>query len=66
MGLHVCTGKLGILKFNKNYSLIYSASYFNSGDVEICLRLAFPISLHLVLALNVGKVFALLSLFPYI
>jgi len=27
---------------------------------------AFPISLHLVLALNVGKVFALPSLFPYI
>jgi len=30
------------------------------------LRLAFPISLHLVLALNVGKVFAPPSLFPYI
>jgi len=30
------------------------------------LRLAFPISLHLVLALNVRIVFALLSLFPYI
>jgi len=30
------------------------------------LRLAFHISLLLVLALNVGKVFALPSLFPYI
>jgi len=30
------------------------------------LRPAFPISLHLVLNLNVWKVFALLSLFPYI
>ena len=30
------------------------------------LRLAFPISLHLLLALDVRIVFALLSLFPYI
>ena len=30
------------------------------------LRPAFPISLHLVLALSVGNVFALPSLFPYI
>jgi len=30
------------------------------------LRPAFPISLHLVLNLNVWKVFALPSLFPYI
>ena len=29
---------------------------------EKCLRHAFPISLHLVLALNVRKVFALISL----
>jgi len=30
------------------------------------LRLAFPISLHLVLNLNVRKVFVIPSLFPYI
>jgi len=30
------------------------------------LRHVFPISLHLVLTVNVDKVFALLSLFPYI
>jgi len=28
------------------------------------LRFAFPISLYLVITLNVGKLFALLSLFP--
>ena len=53
-------------KIYKNYRLIYCASYFNSGGVEICLHLAVPISLHLVLVFNVGKVFALPSLFPYI
>jgi len=57
----------------------YSASYFNLGGVEFCLRLAiiisllreilhlaFPISINLVLNLNVRKVFAMPSLFPHI
>jgi len=44
--------------------------YFPTFSAELerreSLRPAFPISLHLVLALNVRKVFALLSLFLYI
>jgi len=40
---------------------------FSAGpERKESLRLAFPISLHLVLNLNVGKVFALFTLFPYI
>jgi len=67
---------LGNLKFNKNYT-ISSASYFNFGGLEFCLRLAipislqreilrlvFPISLRLVLNQNVGIIVAFLSLFP--
>ena len=59
--------------------LIYSPSCFNLGGVEFCLRLAitisflmeilhlaFPMSLHLVLTLNVGMIVAMFFLFPYI
>jgi len=59
--------------------LFYSASYFNFGGVQFCLRLAItisllreilhlalPISLHLVLTLNAGMIVAMFFLFPYI
>jgi len=59
--------------------LIHGASYFISGGMGFCLRLAvtisllrdifhlaFPISLHLVLNLNVGMIVAMFSLFTYI
>jgi len=44
----------------------YFPTFIAEPECRESLRLAFSISLHLVLNLNVGKVFALPSLFPYI
>jgi len=71
---------LAILKLTKTIDLhIHSASYINSEGVGFCLHLAitisllreifhlaFPISVHLVLNLNVGMIVAMFSVFPYI
>jgi len=47
-------------------SFLYFPTFSAEPERRESLRTAFPISLHLVLALNVRKVFALPSLFPYI
>jgi len=46
--------------------LPYFPTFSAGSERRESLRHAFPVSLHLVLNLNVGKVFAMLSLFPYI
>jgi len=52
-----------LLPINENY---YQRKFRVDPKRREGLRLAFPIYLHLVLNLNVGKVFAPPSLFPYI